>query len=78
MFNITMGEIKSPAVLSPWKVVRHWNKLPKEGPSLEVFKNHGDMALREMVSGHGGDGLLDDLSGPFQSSWFCDSQERLE
>ena len=49
-------------------MVRHWNKLPKEGPSLEVFKNHGDMALRDMVSGHGGDGLLDDLSGPFQSS----------
>ena len=42
-------------------MVRHWNKLPKEGPSLEVFKNHGDMALRDMVSGHGGDGLLDDL-----------------
>ena len=49
-------------------MVRHWNKLPKERPSLEVFKNHGDMSPRDMVSGHSGDGLLDDLSGPFQSS----------
>ena len=28
-----------------------------ESLSLEVFKNHGDMALRDMVSGHGGNGL---------------------
>lgn len=37
-------------------------------PSLEVFKNCVDVALRNMVSGHGGDGLtvgLDDLSGLF-------------
>ena len=25
--------------------------------SLEVFKNHGHVALREVVSGHGGGGL---------------------
>jgi len=34
-----------------------------------VFKNHGDVALRDVVSGHGRDGLmvgLDDLSGVFQ------------
>ena len=40
-----------------------------ESPSLEVFKNHVDVALRDVVSGHGGDGLvvgLDDLSGLFQ------------
>ena len=24
---------------------------------LELFKNHGDVALRNMVSRHGGDGL---------------------
>jgi len=39
-----------------------------ESPSLEVFKNHGDVVLRDVVSGHGGDGLivgLDDLSGLF-------------
>ena len=28
-----------------------------ESPSLEVFKNHGDVALRDVVSGHGGGGL---------------------
>ena len=26
-------------------------------PSLEVFKNHGDVALRDVVNGHGGTGL---------------------
>ena len=37
--------------------------------SLEVFKECGDVALRDVVSGYGGDGLmvgLDDLSGLFQ------------
>ena len=28
-----------------------------ESPSLEVFKNHRDVALRDVVSGHGGGGL---------------------
>ena len=37
-----------------------------ESPSLEVFKNHGDVAPRDMVSRHGEDELVvgrDDLSG---------------
>ena len=47
-----------------------------ESPSLEVAKNHGDVALRDVVSGHGGGGLtvgFGDLRGFFQPSWFCDS-----
>ena len=37
-----------------------------ESLSLEVFKNHVDVALRDMVNGQGGDGLvveLDELHG---------------
>mgnify|MGYP001859334932 CR=1 FL=1 len=30
-------------------------------PSLEAFENHGDVALRDVVSGHGGGGLGLDL-----------------
>ena len=41
----------------------------RESPSLEVFKKCGDVALRDVVSGHGGDGSVvgpDDLSSLFQ------------
>ena len=40
-----------------------------QSPALEVFKNSVDVALRDVVSGHGGGGLLvglDDLRGLFQ------------
>ena len=38
-------------------------------PCLEAFKKQVDVALRDVVSGHGGGGLmvgLDDLRGLFQ------------
>ena len=54
-------------------VVRHWNRLLREvvdSPSWEMFKKHGDVALRDVVSGHGGDVLVVgqvDLGSLFQS-----------
>ena len=53
-----------------------WHRLPGvvvESPSLEVFQSRVDVALRDVVSGHGGDGLVvgpGDLSG---LSNLCDS-----
>jgi len=52
--------------------VRHWYGLHREvvkSLSPEVFKKCVVVALRDVVSGHGGDGLtvvLDDLRGLFQ------------
>ena len=41
-----------------------WHRMPREvveSLSLQVFRNHGDVALRDVVSGHGGAGLVLDL-----------------
>ena len=53
--------------------VKRWHRLPREvvkSQSLEMFMNHGEMALRDMVSGHGGGVVaveLNDLRGLFLS-----------
>ena len=47
-----------------------------ESPSLEVFKRRGDVALRDVVTGHGGGVLvvgLGDLGDLFQPYRVCDS-----
>ena len=41
------------------RVTRHWKRLPREVVAslfLEIFQNSVDVAWRDMVSRHGGDG----------------------
>ncbi len=42
-------------------MVKYWHRLPREvveSPSLEVLKNHINMAMSDMVSGHDGNELM--------------------
>jgi len=42
-------------------VITHWHRLPREvveSPSMEVSKNCGGMALRDVISGHGRNGVM--------------------
>jgi len=54
------------------RAVLQWHRLPREvveSPSLKVFQSRVDVALRDVVSGHGGVGLEIgpvDLRGLFQ------------
>ena len=48
----------------------HWSRLHREvveSPSLEVFKNHVDVAVRDVVSGHGGNGFMVGLDHRIES-----------
>ena len=51
------------------RAVLQWHRLPREvvqSPSLEVFKNGVDVALRDVVSEHGLMVGLDHFRGLFQ------------
>ena len=53
-----------------------WHRLHREvveSPSLEVLKSHVDMALTDVVSGHGGDGWWLDWMIPVVFSNLNDS-----
>jgi len=50
--SVPSGYLQRHSVMT---ILRQWHRLPGEVvelPSLEVFRNHGDVALRDMVSGH--------------------------
>ena len=49
-----LGKISSP---KEWSSIGTAAQRVMESPSLEVFQNHGDVALGDVVSGHGWGGL---------------------
>jgi len=54
--KMTLNSLLGPLTT---REMMQWHRLPREvveTPSLEVFKSSVDVALRIMVSRHGGDG----------------------
>ena len=51
------------------RVIRNWNRLLRE--VVEAFKKRAGVALRDVVSGPGGDGLMVELGGLRGLSVFC-------
>jgi len=61
-------EIRKKNLISE-RAVSHQNREVVESPSLEVFKNHPNVGLRNMINRHGGNRLmvgLDDLRSLIQ------------
>jgi len=59
-FTLCFGRFRLDIRKNCEKVVVQWHRLPREvveSPSLQVFQSRGDVALRNVVCGHGGDGL---------------------
>ncbi|KAK4808044.1 hypothetical protein QYF61_017064 [Mycteria americana] len=52
LYNCLKGGGREVGSVSSPRVIKHWNRLPREGvesPSLEVFKGRLDEVLRDMV-----------------------------
>jgi len=48
-------------------VVLQWHRLPREvveSLTLKAFKNRGHVALRDVFTGHGGNGLMTGIGDP--------------
>lgn len=59
-----MLKLLLPEQMLPCQEEMHWQSLPMEVAvplSLQVIKSCGDVAVKSMLSGHGGDGLGRDL-----------------